>query len=210
LLVRIASALSDRDAAIAARDEVTAIAGRLDTDPLRALTATARAFVAMADNQWDSARAAFEDAFDLYAQAGLPFETARARLDRARALEGAGRIADAIDDAAGAARMFEALGASGGAAEAASFSATLRARSSPDAGAHHPLDPRTASMFDRLTPRERDVLKLVGDGLSNPEIAKRLGLSEHTVHRHISNILTKLDLPSRTAAAAAAARSGAI
>jgi len=42
-------------------------------------------------------------------------------------------------------------------------------------------------------------------GLGNQEIAQRLGLSEHTVHRHVSNILTKLDLPSR-----AAARSGAI
>ena len=64
--------------------------------------------------------------------------------------------------------------------------------------------------FDRLTTRERDVLKLVGEGLSNPDIARRLGLSEHTIHRHVSNILTKLDLPSRTAAAAAAARFGAI
>jgi len=50
----------------------------------------------------------------------------------------------------------------------------------------------------------------VSEGLSNHEIAKRLDRSEHTVHRHISNILTKLDLPSRAAAAAAAARSGAI
>ena len=48
-----------------------------------------------------------------------------------------------------------------------------------------------------LTPRELDVLKLVAQGLSNPDIARRLFLSEHTVHRHLANILRKLDLSSR-------------
>jgi len=44
--------------------------------------------------------------------------------------------------------------------------------------------------------------------LSNAEIAARLFLSEHTVHRHVSSILRKLDLPSRTSAAAHAFRHG--
>ena len=57
-----------------------------------------------------------------------------------------------------------------------------------------------------LTPRELDVLKLVAQGLSNPNIAQRLVLSEHTVHRHLANILRKLNLSSRAAAAAWAAR----
>ena len=59
-----------------------------------------------------------------------------------------------------------------------------------------------------LTPRELDVLKLVAQGLSNPDIAQRLFLSEHTVHRHLANILRKLNLPSRAAAAAWGARNG--
>jgi len=61
-----------------------------------------------------------------------------------------------------------------------------------------------------LTPRELDVLKLVAQGLSNPEIARRLVLSEHTVHRHLANILRKLGLSSRAAAAAWGARTGLV
>lgn len=57
-----------------------------------------------------------------------------------------------------------------------------------------------------LSPREREVLALVADGLSNPHIAVQLGLSEHTVKRHVANILLKLELPTRTAAAGLAAR----
>jgi DNA-binding CsgD family transcriptional regulator len=59
-----------------------------------------------------------------------------------------------------------------------------------------------------LTPRELDVLKLVAQGLSNPDIARRLVLSEHTVHRHLANILRKLGLSSRAAAAAWGVRAG--
>ena len=59
-----------------------------------------------------------------------------------------------------------------------------------------------------LTPREREVLRLLADGLTNRQIAERLVVSEHTVHRHVTNLLRKLDLPTRTAAAAHAVRSG--
>jgi DNA-binding NarL/FixJ family response regulator len=59
-----------------------------------------------------------------------------------------------------------------------------------------------------LSRREIEVLHLVAQGLSNGEIAERLFLSEHTVKRHVANILSKLKLPSRAAAAAHAARLG--
>jgi DNA-binding NarL/FixJ family response regulator len=61
-----------------------------------------------------------------------------------------------------------------------------------------------------LTRRELEVLRLVAQGLSNPEIAGRLVLSEHTVHRHLANILAKLRLSSRAAAAAWGAREGLV
>jgi DNA-binding NarL/FixJ family response regulator len=53
-----------------------------------------------------------------------------------------------------------------------------------------------------LTEREVEVLRLVASGKSNPEIAAALVLSEKTVARHLSNIFAKLDVSSRTAAAA--------
>ncbi|MFB9978975.1 alpha/beta fold hydrolase [Mesorhizobium kowhaii] len=57
-----------------------------------------------------------------------------------------------------------------------------------------------------LTARESEVVSLIADGKSNAAIAAELRLSEHTVKRHVANILLKLDLPSRAAAAAFSAR----
>ena len=61
-----------------------------------------------------------------------------------------------------------------------------------------------------LTRRETEVLRLVAAGLSNREIASSLVLSEHTVHRHVANILRRLGQSSRAAAAAQATRAGLI
>src|SRR3712207_6051767 len=57
-----------------------------------------------------------------------------------------------------------------------------------------------------LTPRELEVLQLVAQGMSNGEVATSLVISEHTVHRHVANVLGKLGVSSRTAAVAQAAR----
>lgn len=74
-----------------------------------------------------------------------------------------------------------------------------------------PLDRSKARPADlgTLSPREREVLGLVADGLSNPHIAVHLGLSEHTVKRHVANILLKLGMPTRAAAAGLVARGAA-
>ncbi|WP_161728116.1 helix-turn-helix transcriptional regulator, partial [Methylibium sp. T29] len=55
---------------------------------------------------------------------------------------------------------------------------------------------------DPLSAREREVMALLAEGQSNKLIARALGLSLHTVKRHVANILTKLALDSRTQAAA--------
>jgi pimeloyl-ACP methyl ester carboxylesterase/DNA-binding CsgD family transcriptional regulator len=65
-----------------------------------------------------------------------------------------------------------------------------------------------ADGLDELSTREREVLGLVAQGLSDAQIAERLVISPHTVHRHVANILAKLRVPTRAAAAAHAARAG--
>ncbi len=61
-----------------------------------------------------------------------------------------------------------------------------------------------------LTPRERDVLTLMAEGVSNKVIAERLGISVHTAKFHVASILDKLDATGRTDAVAHAARRGVI
>ncbi len=63
---------------------------------------------------------------------------------------------------------------------------------------------------EALTPREVDVLRLVAEGLSNKEIAQALSIGEKTVKTHVSNILSKLNLLSRTQAALYAVRTGLV
>jgi pimeloyl-ACP methyl ester carboxylesterase/DNA-binding CsgD family transcriptional regulator len=72
---------------------------------------------------------------------------------------------------------------------------------------HRPV-PATEPALDALSGREREVLRLIAAGHTNQAIATELSLSEHTVKRHVANVLTKLDLPTRAAAAALAARGG--
>jgi two-component system, NarL family, response regulator LiaR len=62
--------------------------------------------------------------------------------------------------------------------------------------------------LDRLTRREREVLELIGHGLSNKRIARELGIAEKTVKTHVSHVLEKLGVTDRTQAALFAARSG--
>ena len=66
---------------------------------------------------------------------------------------------------------------------------------------HHTMKDTSDKRLDELTEREKDVLIELGKGLSNGQIAERLYISEHTVKKHISNVLAKLDLKHRTEAA---------
>jgi two-component system, NarL family, response regulator LiaR len=78
------------------------------------------------------------------------------------------------------------------------------------------LHPKVASRLlqemssDPLTPREREVLALIGRGMANKAIALELGLSEKTVKAHVSNILAKLGVTDRTQAALYAVRAGLV
>ena len=63
---------------------------------------------------------------------------------------------------------------------------------------------------DALTARERDVLKLMADGLTNADIAERLVIGVATVKTHVSSIISKLGVSTRTEATATAIRSGLV
>jgi DNA-binding NarL/FixJ family response regulator len=65
------------------------------------------------------------------------------------------------------------------------------------------------ALLERLTPREREVLACIGEGLSNQQIARRLYITETTAKSHVSRILTKLGLRSRVQAAIVAREAGA-
>ena len=65
-------------------------------------------------------------------------------------------------------------------------------------------------MIEHLTPREREVLELVAEGISNRAIAERLGNSEHTVKFHVSSLLGKLGAATRAELVAIAIRRGLI
>jgi two-component system, NarL family, nitrate/nitrite response regulator NarL len=61
-----------------------------------------------------------------------------------------------------------------------------------------------------LTPREREILGLIGEGLSNKAMARRLGISVHTVKFHLEALFTKLDATSRAEAVTKGLRGGVI
>src|SRR5579859_1301668 len=75
--------------------------------------------------------------------------------------------------------------------------------------AMHP-QPSPAPTLSTLTPRETQVLRLVAEGLSNPEIATRLTITDETVKTHVSRILTKLGLRDRTQAVVTAYETGLV
>jgi DNA-binding CsgD family transcriptional regulator len=150
---------------------------------------------ALAASDVPAACAHLETALAAFVHAGIPYRTAQTRLMLAQVLGHRDReVAGA--EARTALAVFEDLGASRDADAAAALMRDLGIKAAR-------TGPKNTG---RLTSREQEVLALLGEGLSNPEIARRLFLSRKTVEHHVARILSKLGLRGRAEAAALAAR----
>jgi ATP/maltotriose-dependent transcriptional regulator MalT len=199
LLARARLELGQAAEAEAVRADLKALGERVDARALRSASLLAEAVYLDSNGRHEEARRLLEDAVDMLHHAEAPLEAGRARLDLARCLSALGRSAAAHQEARAALETFRRLAAAHDVARAERVLAEL------SRGGGQSEAPASES---KLTTRETEVLRLVAEGLSDKEIAERLFLSGHTVHRHISNIRTKLGLPSRAAAVAWAAKNG--
>jgi ATP/maltotriose-dependent transcriptional regulator MalT len=172
------------DARVACR-ELEKIAESVDTEVLHALAAHARGSVELAEGEAHSALVPLRQAWQMWQQVEMPYLDARARVLMALACRALGDEEGSQLELHAAAAMFEQLGA---VPDLARVTALLRAAQSAQARG--------------LTARELQVLRLVATGKTNKAIATELCLSEKTVDRHVSNIFSKLDVPSRAAATA--------
>jgi DNA-binding CsgD family transcriptional regulator len=192
LLAGALDLLVDAQLAEGRLDRAEATARRLD-DVARSgravgLAAAARGRVAMAAGDM-TALELLEAAGRTWARLDLPFEAARTRAAIAGLLAGT-RPEVAVDQARRALAAFDRLGAAPDADRTAALLRSLGVAAR--AGARGP---------GALSDRERQVLRLLGAGLSNPEIAGRLHISRKTAAHHVSSILAKLRLRNRAEAA---------
>ena len=153
---------------------------------------------------WSAAVAAWQ-------QAGEPYPLAYALLRLAEAHSETGAREQAAEAVRQAHSLAEGVGAAAVAAEAAAFARRARLSLDPaEAGEQDSAEPQPADELARfgLTDREREVLRLLAAGRSNPEIAQALFISAKTASVHVSNILAKLDVSGRVEAATVAHRLG--
>jgi DNA-binding NarL/FixJ family response regulator len=193
LLIRARTARGELEEAGAVLADLREIAELAGTAALRASVDLADGVLAAASGDHERARTRLEDAIDRFELCGARFEAAQARVELATSLLALGRADVAAREAVAGLDSMLVLGAAAEAERARRILDTCAAGGGP---------------LPEVTRREREVLRLLADGLTNRQIAERLLVSEHTVHRHVTNILRKLGLPSRTAAAAHAVRSG--
>lgn len=200
LLVRAHCALGNLAEAEESLQELRSVSAAVDTAPMKAAYRFVEGLVA-APHDLATAKRCFEDAVEGWVRSGDPFETAAARIELGRVLLRLGRRAAAIEQMRAAGEALHAIGAKRAAERAQDLASEL------DRGDGSRGDSDLACPLSR---RESEVLRLMAQGLTNRQIAMQLCRSEHTVHRHVANILAKLDLSSRAAAVSYAAKRGLV
>ena len=191
--VEIMVAVSDLPAARAAGEELNAMAASCNTLFLRALSSHTTGRLLLAAGDARAAVAPLREAWMGWQELEAPWEAARVRVLLGLACRALGDDDTAALEFDAAQRVFERLGAA------------------PDDARVAQVRGSTAGAGGRmLTHREREIIALIATGRTNRTIAEGLAISERTVDRHVSNILSKLDLPSRAAATAYAYQQGLI
>jgi DNA-binding NarL/FixJ family response regulator len=184
-IVEIMLASSDVQGARAAANELSQLAADQGIPLLSALAAQSEGAVLLAEGHAQAALGVLRRALAAWQESAMPYEAARTRVLVGLASRGLGDADTAQLEFDAARHTFADLGAT---AELTRLQARLSGAAAPHAGG--------------LSGREMEVLRLVAQGMTNRAIAADLGISERTVARHVSNILTKLGLPSRSAATA--------
>jgi len=192
--IQVMIALGDTAAATAATAELESLVARVGSSFLQATASRARGAVLVAAGEAEPALRPLRAAWAGFHRLEAPYEAARVRVLVGTALRHLGDQESAAMEFDAARQIFEQLGAG---PDLRKVDALLHP--SP-AGAH----PGPGG----LTAREVEVLQLVAGGLTNREIATALVISEHTVARHVQNMLAKLGFASRTALAAYAVEHG--
>jgi DNA-binding CsgD family transcriptional regulator len=194
--VEITIAARDLASARCAADELARMAAAIPAPFLRAAHGQAQGAIALAEHQSRAALDALRAAWLEWQAIDVPYEAARVRVLLGQACRQMSDDDAAEMEFAAARNVFERLGA---APEIARLDGLIASARQGRAGPRSPL-----------TPRERQVIRLLAAGRTNRAIADALAISERTVDRHVSNILTKLDLPSRSAATAYAYEHGLV
>ncbi len=172
--------------------ELGAIATIFGTPMLKALALNASALVTLRGGDAAAAVPLLTEALDAWLALAAPYPAARIRVALAAACEALGDAEGARLQRDAARRVFETLAAAPDLAALSEERAPARA---PD---------------EILSARELEVLRAAATGRTNKEIGTSLGLSTRTVDRHVSNILTKLGVPSRAGATSYAYEHGLI
>jgi DNA-binding CsgD family transcriptional regulator/Tfp pilus assembly protein PilF len=198
LLVEAELQRGEIEAAALAAARLQTLADAADSNGLQGEAALAHARVLAGGGDHNAAVAAFEQAKQRLRDGERPLLSGLVSLDLAATYAAAGRDSDAIAEARGALAIFERLGARSSRDRAIALLRRLGV-------ATRPGGPTAASALDSLTPRESEVLALIGQGLSNAEIGARLYISPKTAEHHVGRILGKLAVRNRAEAAALAA-----